>query len=594
MAAKRNAKKFEPKAILAVIVALTISALALISNSSWLFNPYGWVDHWGYLGHSLDLTNLRDVYPNDPSGDLLPVIWPSAFLYYLFPSAAASYLHGALNLSLSTFLLFQITWKNFGKKEAFLVSTMWLGSQYTLTSLGASYPTGSVIVYLMLTIFFLQRISNSKTRLYLNLVLASIAFTLSFYSALLSIIYLPGLILFAALYSQEKISIRNIKLLKGLILFLSIFIITTVVLQIVYSIYGEGFFFENNVKKLMDFTVGNAYRAPAFSQWLPTATWLILPMLICGVQILMLIRKKKSQKLPHHYFAFIALSITTFAAQVSVNLFVNQWSLQFMYFNQTLGLYFVSLAAVIAMFFMSITQKDQNKIIVISLLISLFSLNIAKTKDFNAFTPFQISPFTDYVLVHPLRSALLLSIFLLVIMHRGQYLRGFAVVSLSALVVVNIFSFSPAFGCFVCFDATARQGTWSGVSNMNQNQSSTIAVSQFIDGLDERRVFKIWYDETEPLGPVFRQINAVVYLNNRANRVSKSFPEVFEGIQPIGSGGMGLARNDKILVLSSNKDSFNQLIAKLYKLNIATSRINQREVFFGDTIPIYILTFSVK
>jgi len=207
MAAKRNIKKFEPKAILALIVAITISALALISNSSWLFNPYGWVDHWAYLGHSLDLRNLRDVYPSDPSGDLLPVIWPSAFLYYLFPNVAASYLHGALNLFLSTFLLFQITSKNFGKKEAYLLSTMWLGSQYALTSLGASYPTGSVIVYLLLTIFFLQKNSSRKTRLYVNLVLASIAFTLSFYSALLSIIYLPGLFLFAALYSQEKISI---------------------------------------------------------------------------------------------------------------------------------------------------------------------------------------------------------------------------------------------------------------------------------------------------------------------------------------------------------------------------------------------------
>jgi len=594
MAAKRNIKKFEPKAILALIVAITISALALISNSSWLFNPYGWVDHWAYLGHSLDLRNLRDVYPSDPSGDLLPVIWPSAFLYYLFPNVAASYLHGALNLFLSTFLLFQITSKNFGKKEAYLLSTMWLGSQYALTSLGASYPTGSVIVYLLLTIFFLQKNSSRKTRLYVNLVLASIAFTLSFYSALLSIIYLPGLFLFAALYSQEKISIRNIKLLKGLILFLSIFTMTTILLQIVYSIYGDGFFFENNLKKLMGFTVGNAYRAPPFSQWLPTATWLILPILICGIQILILIQKKRSEKLPHHYSAFIALSVTTFVAQVSVNLLVNQWSLQFMYFNQTLGLYFVSMGAVIAMFFMSITQKDQNKIIVISLLISFFSLNVAKTKDFNSFTPFQILPFTDYVLIHPLRSVLMLLIFLLVIMHRGLYFRGFAVVSISALVAVNIFSFSPTFGCFVCFDATARQGIWSGVSNMNQNQSSTIAVSQVIDGFDGKRVFKIWYDETEPLGPVFRQINAVVYLNNGANRVNKSFPEVFEGIQPIGSEGMGLARNDKILVLSSSKDSLNQLIAKLDKMKIATSAINQREALFRDTVPIYILTFSVK
>jgi len=594
MRAKAGKTLIKSDVFLGLIVAFTLTSLAVLANSAWLFNPYGWVDHWGYLGHSLSLTELRAAFPNEPSGDLLPVIWPAALLQLLFADAVVAYLHGALSFFLTTFLLFQIARKNFDKEVALFVSTMWLGSQYVLTSLGASYPTGSVILYLSLTLYFLQKSQNLGSIVNWNLAFASIFFTLALYSAILSIIYLPGLILFYLLYTQEKNPKDKLMVVKNLITFVSSFLITTLILQLFYLQYGNGFFFANNLNKLVSFTAGNAYRAPAFSQWLPTATWLVLPFLICGFAAIMLIQRGSLQKLPHHYLAFIALPIATFVLQVSVNLFLHQWSLQFLYFNQSLGLYFASLGVCIATFFKLFSKKYQVKLIYVSLLLSIFSILLTNYKFYNVMTLAEKIPFGEYFLSHPLRSSLIIISILLVVMFRGQFIKIFSLFSLCALVSINIFSFSPSYGCFMCADVIARQGIWAGVKDMKQNQISTITVSKVVSDLDSRRDFKIWYDENEPLGPVFRQINSIVYLNVQENRVNKAFPALSEAIQPIGSEGRGLVSGDRILVLSSQNQAATQLIKELKMNNVVTSKIQREDVMFDKLTLIQILTFTVK
>jgi hypothetical protein len=146
----------------------------------------------------------------------------------------------------------------------------------------------------------------------------------------------------------------------------------------------------------------------------------------------------------------------------------------------------------------------------------------------------------------------------------------------------------------MCADVIARQGVWSGVTDMKQNQISTIAVSKVVSNLDNNRDFKIWYDENEPLGPVFRQINSIVYLNVQENRVNKAFPALSEAIQPIGSEGRGLVSGDRILVLSSQNEATTLLIKELKMNNVVTSKIQREDVMFDKFTLIQILTFTVK
>ena len=147
------------------LVALVLTTLTLVINKSWLYNPYGWVDHWAYLGQSNFLLRLREIYPNDPSGDLLPVIWPQYFLNLILPNEVAVYFHGALSLYITTMVLILIVRKNFGESTSYFIASMWIGSQYVLTSLGASYPTGPVVLYILVAIYFLQRNQKSYKRI---------------------------------------------------------------------------------------------------------------------------------------------------------------------------------------------------------------------------------------------------------------------------------------------------------------------------------------------------------------------------------------------------------------------------------------------
>jgi hypothetical protein len=122
---------------------------------------------------------------------------------------------------------------------------------------------------------------------------------------------------------------------------------------------------------------------------------------------------------------------------------------------------------------------------------------------------------------------------------------------------------------------------------MSQNQASTLKAARLIDQVDPKRKSKIWYNENEPLGPVFRQINAVSYLNNGNNRVTKSFPDVVEGIQPLGSEGSTLVRGDQILVLSSKPGDVKTLFNVLDKINLHADLLSTHVLEFNQEFDIY-------
>ncbi len=587
---------------------LVTSGLTLCTttiNSSWIFNPYGWVDHWAYLGQANFLSNLRDSFPGDPSGDLLPVIWPQYLFSHFLPTIAAEYLLGMTTIFLTTLLLILIVSKNFSEPVSYFIACMWVGSQYALTSMGANYPSGSVILYLLLTIYFLQKKQKFFRGINLNLLLASMTFTFSFYSAVLSIIYLPSLFIFYFLYHHSlKENHWNFKAIRlPLTQFSIVFGITTLVLQLIYKTYGDGFFFSNSINKLFSFTVGNDYRAPGLSTWLPGASWLLLPLIVCSVQIYLYTWGKNHKSQGVISAPFFALSLGVMFAQLLVNIFLHQWSLQFMYFNQTIGIYFLSLASIVSMPIMLLSRGKQHLVLVGTFLVSMISLLIANTKYYTSQTLLENFPFTPFFLVDPLeggtnpdpfRFGISTILIVSIVLFFSIVKQKFSAIALSLLILVNIFSISPTYGCFACAEATSRKGIWPGVESISQNQNGTLEASRLIDALDPLRRSKIWYNELEPLGPVFRQINAVSYLNTEANRISKMFPSVSEGGQPIGSGGSSLRSGDQILVLSSNVRDEEVLFETLKKLEFQSRIVSRENLKFSSTHNIYIWVVSVS
>jgi hypothetical protein len=586
-----------------VAIGLPLSIVSV--NSSWLFNPYGWVDHWAYFGQANFLLNLRQAFPSDPSGDLLPVIWPQYLLSHFLPNLLAESLLGIFMVLFTTLLLILIVSKNFGETVSYFIACMWVGSQYALTSLGASYPAGFVIFYLLLTIYFLQRKQKFYRGINLNLLLASMTFTLSFYSAVLSIIYLPSLFIFYFLYhsilQEHRWNSKEIR--SPVIQFSIVFVFTTIILQVIYNTYGHGFFFSNSINKLLGFTIGNNYRAPGFSTWLPGASWLLLPLIICFIQIYLYTWVKWHKSKITISTPFFALSVSVMLAQLFVNIFLHQWSLQFMYFNQTIGVYFLALASIVSIPIMLWSKGKQCVLLASTFLISIFSLFVANTKHYTSQTFIDNFPFAPFFLVDPLQGGtgpdpLRLGISLVVIIPIVIFIsiikKKFSAIALSILIFINIFSFSPSFGCFACFDAVSRQGIFPGVESMSQNQSATLVVAKFIDRIDRNRTAKIWFNEMEPLGPVFRQINSVSYLNNESNRVSKSFPNISEGEQPLGSGSSSLKSGDQVLVLSSNMKDEEALFGTLKILNLESKLISKQVINFSSTHDIYIWIVSVS
>ena len=570
------------------LFALVLTTLTLVINKSWLYNPYGWVDHWAYLGQSNFLLRLREIYPNDPSGDLLPVIWPQYFLNLIFPNEVAVYFHGVLSLYITTMVLILVVRKNFGESTSYFIASMWVGSQYVLTSLGASYPTGSVVLYILVAIYFLQQNQKFYKRINPYLILAFISFALAFYSAILSIIYLPALTIFYLLFHQNRKDISSYSKIGSFALhFIVTFLFTTLTLQLIYLSYGNGFFFFNNINKLLGFTVGNSYRAPEYSSWLPTATWLILPLVICAVQLYIYIWKGRNHREYSQAIPFFALTLITFAAQLFVNLVVHQWSLQFLYFNQALGIYFLGLSPLIAIPLKNLRNLGNYLVVLLAVCCSLIGIAFANAKQFTALTLLENLPFSGYFIVHPLRLAIVVILLLPVLLCISFVKNRYLPVSLSILLLINIFSFSPTFGCFACFDAASRFGIWPGVTSMSQNQSSTLQVARLIDRVDPKRKSKIWYNENEPLGPVFRQVNAISYLNNGSNRVNKSFPNFTEAAQPLGSEGSTLESGDQILVLSSKVEDLNVLSNALKSVKLNAQLKSSHTLEFNPGLYVY-------
>lgn len=248
-------------------------------NSAWIYSSIGRVDAWAYLGLALDPIGMRFAFPTHPATDLLPLIWPPALLYAVFPPFVANLLYKGATFTLVGLLLYRVVEQDFGWKTALWATVTLVFNKYFLTAVGADYTDGRVIVFLTGTLYFLSVAHADHISLrgeWLRFFLAGISFCFCIGTALLSVIFALPLAILA-------IGRQWIK--KGAIAFSSLafavvgFAFGILILGVGHYLYtGRFCFWEATLVKASMFL--QMTRGPQdFQLW--TLEWMYLPFLAC-------------------------------------------------------------------------------------------------------------------------------------------------------------------------------------------------------------------------------------------------------------------------------------------------------------------------
>ena len=575
-----------------LFVILTFVLLLSIINTTWLYNPYGWVDQWAYFGQSYFYPRLIQLFPLHPSGDLLPVILPSALFYKILPPLSANLCRDIIFLSIFLYTLFLHIRRLTNTTTGLVVTFFAGGYQYLLSAVGSDYTDGFVIIYYALALYSISRSRVAQETIEKPLLIVSGSmFGCMVYSAILSITYLPTLFLLYVLnFPDRNISIWTTLInrsLKFTISYLIGFSATTLFFSFFYWAHADGFFFANNIQKLFMF-VGGGYTAPPFSLWLADASWLIIPagvVIASSIYLLLYFLRCRTATIvlysleEKHVVTLIVL--LSFSTMMFINLVVKQWSLQFLYFDQTLPITFLGLGVLLG--HLKETTSFQMRMLEIgsAALAALFTLWILDHYVVTWHTVQNLVKLKSEVVLFI--GVLVTSIFLSLAMC-NRTMRSCAV---TWLVVLNVFSFSPTFGNFLCWDAFARINMPKSLSSNESIFLATIKLANFVDRIDSDRIASIWYNENEAFGPLIRQVNAVVYLNSGNKRINKTFPKLNDFGGPIGSEGHIPYSGETLLILSLDVDHLHHAVNSLKERGLTIKRASTSELQLDTTTVIY-------
>lgn len=559
-----------------------------------MFDPYGWVDQWAYFGAAFFFPHLAEVVPDSPVNGLIAVYGPSALLMKIFSPVFANYFRDFLVLFLSLTSIGTVVARVTTKKIGMITIALMTSYQYFLTTAGSSYTDGAMLLYLSLSIALLSWTQiQTGNRQKLGLIGFGVLYGLMVYTAVLGIVYLGVLYLFFSIgQKQEQKSTGPWNDLSIFLKFSAIGLaITTLILQAIYSTYSSGFFYRSNLEKFFGYTVGNVYRAPAFSAWLPGATWLVLPGSIAlaalGCLVIRLRKILKFQFSPND--KLLILAPVSFIILLLIQLVVHQYSLQFLYFNQTIPFYFLSLGGLLHLI---VSQKQDEKYwLTLSSFTAVAVLLFSRSLDFSSYT------FTSVIMrvsvLHSPQLILLLSIFVgASTIYMATRMPVLSPLALAIVLMLSVFSFSPTYGCFLCYNASAAAIQPAPASSYESILKNVVQLSRFIDNIDPKRQARLWFSELEALGPIFRQVNAVTYLNSASSRVSKSFPELTDVGAPLGSESSGLSNAKTIIILSSDPNS-----AQVGQLSVANTgfsfeNITTSEIVLVPTGVVYVTVLT--
>ncbi|MEX0267933.1 glycosyltransferase family 39 protein [Leptolyngbyaceae cyanobacterium UHCC 1019] len=272
-----KAIKREVKARWEILLLLLLPFLLLLINQIWIFHPNGAIDPWIYSGYFIRLKQYLIAFPDAYYGSRLSWILPGYLAYSLFPPLVANYVLHLGFYYLATLSLYLILQPSVGRRAAFLTSISMGCYAFFLLAMGWDYVDGAGITYFLLTVLMLSWAAR-KERWALWMGLAGVFFGALIYTNVILLIFAPPLLIYYILTNRPHQ--RGKTLIKIAAFVGGILAITLVLGSISYAIGGKFFFFMPSV----NFALGNAGKPNPWRidwrEWLPEATWLILPLVV--------------------------------------------------------------------------------------------------------------------------------------------------------------------------------------------------------------------------------------------------------------------------------------------------------------------------
>lgn len=572
--------------------------LAAWMNQSWLYDRPGMVDQWAYLGQSYFFPKLRQLWPQHPSGDLLPLILPAALAYKVLPPILANYALDLVYAGTVLFILFLHIRRLSGTVTALAVTFFAGGYQYLLLALGSDYTDGRVITYYCISLYVISLARRAAPRrAALLLVFAGGAYAGMVYTAILSATYLPVLVIqYVLAFGVEEGSLlaQCVKRVARFALWFLIGILGTTLLLggVHYAYVGRAFFFENTIQKLL-FFVGGGFSPPPAPYWLPTAAWLVVPGAVAFASLYVLCEFVAKQRRIrnicarcHERHVVALLNIVSLLIMLFIELVVNQWSLQLLYFDQTLPITFLGLGALLGKREprgITLTDLAAISLALVGSLYCLWALGNHQLTYTQARAA--LTRVLDAGAYNVLGTLTVLTSLVIYLAHRHLGLR---VIAIAYLLLFNLYCFPTEYGVFLYGEREANLEYPQSLNSSRKGLLATLELSKFLDSLDPERKCALWYAGQGPYGQLFLQVNAVAYLNHSSLRINHDFPSLKNFGGPLGSEGRPPTPNDQLLVLSPNQRASSLAETALREAGLTAKELDVFRFQLSDGAVIYV------
>ena len=272
-----NILKRQVKANWEILLLFLLPILLLIINQVWIFSPNGTIDPWIYFGYFIRLKQYLIAFPEAYYGSRLSWILPGYLAYSLFPPLVANYVLHLGFYYLATLSLYLILKPSVGRRAAFLTSASMGCYAPFLRAIGWDYVDGAGIAYFLLIALMLSWAAR-KQNWATWMALSGVFFGALIYTNLVWLALSPSLITYYVLthhpHRKQKTFISVAALIVGILA------ITLLLGSVNYGMGGKFFFFMPSVNfALSSSGQPNPWRID-WQQWLPRATWLVLPLVV--------------------------------------------------------------------------------------------------------------------------------------------------------------------------------------------------------------------------------------------------------------------------------------------------------------------------
>lgn len=285
------------------IILLLLPWVIFAVNPNWPFQSLSHMDPWYYFGEFIHFPHYERLMPNY-AGERLMWILPGLVLARIFsPTYGLIALH-VLFYCLATFSLYYIV-QTFTERRTALLTSCLLGCHpLFIGANGWSYLDGASIAYFLLTFASIAKSESSRFPR-LCMLLAGIWWASLVYTYIPWLAFTPCPLFFYYVISGRNGGNFSFKeLRKRMLPFLALFSLgaTTLTfgLQILHIFLyglGKGFFFRNNLATALSMATITIEKAPWSSgnyRWIPSASWIVFPVLAFFVCIGLLVQYKRA------------------------------------------------------------------------------------------------------------------------------------------------------------------------------------------------------------------------------------------------------------------------------------------------------------